>query len=112
MEPLRPRTEFVRHLIDDRPYGPDLSYAKDLLALERLASETPLGFASAMALSNLMSRYPHESDAILTELGVRPFASFEEERLGSLVAERLRLALDRYPLARRRRAESLEVFEF
>lgn len=112
MEELRPRTEFVRRTLEDHRFGPDIAYAKDLLALERLASDRPLGFASSLALSNLISRYPKESDAILGELGVRPFVSFEEDRLRSLMSERLRLALERYPLARRRPGEQPELFEF
>jgi hypothetical protein len=112
MEELRPRTEFVRKTLEEHLYGPDMGYAKDLLALERLASDRPLGFASSLALSNLISKYPQESDAILGELGVRPFVSFEEDRLRSLMSERLRLALERHPLARRRPEESPDLFEF
>jgi hypothetical protein len=112
MEEPRPRTEFVRRTLEEHQYGPDMGYAKDLLALERLAADRPLGFASALALSNLMSRYPKESDAILHELGVRPFVSFDDDRVRSLMSERLRMALERHPLARRRPEETLELFEF
>lgn len=99
-------------MLEDRPYGLDSTYAKDLLALERLAADRPLGFASSLALSNLMSRYPRESDAILRELGIRSFSSFEEDRVRSLTAERLQLAERRHPLRRNLRGEQLELFEF
>ena len=107
-----PHTEFVRRILEDRQHAPDAAYGRDLLALERLASGGPLGVASALALSNLMSRYPREADAILGERGVRPFEDLEGDRVGALVAERLRLAEMRHPLRRLRHEERYGFFEF
>lgn len=112
MDGTQPRTEFVRRTITGREYRPDEAYARDLLALERLASERPLGFASSLALTNLLSRYPREADAIVRELGMRPFVPLEEERVRDLTSERLRLAERRLPLSRRPRDDALELFEF
>lgn len=112
MEDLMPRTEFVRRTLEDRRYGPDEAYARDLLQLERLAETRPLGLASAMALSNLVSRYPKEADAIVRELGVRPFVPLEDERMMALTAERLRLAEMRHPMRRLHTEESEGLFDF
>ena len=100
MDESTPRTQFVRERIYGRSHGPDLPYARDLLDLERLLAEAPPGMAGSMALRNLTSRYPIEADAIVRELGVRPFAPFEEGRLEALMEERLRLAERRHPLRR------------
>lgn len=100
MEELEAQTEFVRHMLESRRFAPDETYGRDLLQLERLASMRPLGLASRMALTNLVSRYPTEADAIVRELGARPFEPFEDERLRSLLDERLRLAERRHPLRR------------
>lgn len=96
------QTEFVRLALEGRRFDSDESYGRDLLQLERLASMRPLGLASSLTLSNLISRYPREADAIARELGMRPFEPLEDERMRTLVAERLRLAdlrrrLDRFP---------------
>lgn len=112
MDEPTPQTEFVRRAIEGKRYSPDQAYARDLLQLERLATMRPLGLASAMNLSNLISRYPREADAIVRELGVRPFGAFEEERVGALTAERLRLAERRRPLGRLVTQESLGLFDF
>ena len=112
MEELAAQTEFVRKCLERRPFEPDLSYARDLLELERLASTRPLGLASRMALSNLISRYPTEADAIVRELGMRPFQAFEDERLLSLTEERLRLAERRNPLRRIEFQESPGLLDF
>ena len=108
----RARTEFVRHALDARRFGPDEAYARDLLALERLVAMHPIGLASSLALSNLISRYPREADAIFEELGVRPFEPFEDERMGALVSERLRIAEMRERLGRIHSGERLALFEF
>src|SRR6266568_3966768 len=99
-----PRTDFVRRTLEQRRYEPDVTYARDLLALERLLSTRAVGMAESIALSNLVSRYPREVDAIVGELGVRPFVP--------LVAERLQLALRRHPLPRMRGEEPPHPFEF
>ena len=112
MEATKPQTEFVRRTLQERRYGPDETYARDLLALERLASERPRGFASSLALANLLSRYPREADAIVREMGMRPFVPLEDERIRDLTAERLRLAERRHPLARLLGDEGLDLFEF
>lgn len=112
MDEIQPRTEFVRRTLTEREYHPDGAYARDLLALERLASERPLGFASSLALTNLLSRYPREADAIVRELGMRPFVPLEEERVRDLTSERLRLAERRHPMSRLRGDEGLNLFEF
>ncbi len=106
-----PQTEFVRRILEERDHAPDAAYGRDLLALERFAGARPLGMASAIALSNLMSRYPREADAILGELGVRPLVDLEGNRVGALVAERLRLAEMRHPLRRLRDEERYSLFE-
>ncbi|TLZ44561.1 MAG: hypothetical protein E6K19_04120 [Methanobacteriota archaeon] len=100
MDARIPHTEFVRRMILGRPFEPDPTYAGDLLALERFLSTRSVGIADSIALSHLVSRYPRESEAIAKELGIRPFIPFEDERLGALVDERLRLALRRTRLPR------------
>ncbi len=112
METILPQTEFVRKLLEERRFGPDATVARDLLALERLATMRPIGLASSLALSNLISRYPTEADAILRELGARPFRPLEDERLESLAAERLSLAEMRERLGRLPSQERLGLFEF
>ncbi len=112
MEGTAARTESVRRALEERRFEPDGTYARDLLQLERLAAMHPLGLASSLALGNLMSRYPKEADAILRELGVRPFAPLEDERMDALVEERLRLAEIRERLGRLRSPEAPGLFEF
>ncbi len=112
MEHPQAQTEFVRRMLEERRFGPDEAYERDLLALERLASLRPIGLASSLALSNLVSRYPKEADAILQEIGVKPFAPLEDERLQTLMAERLRIAEMRERLGRRGIPERLGFFEF
>ena len=112
MEEVTPRTEFVRRTIFERRYEPDATYSRDLLALERILDTRAVGMAESIALSNLVSRYPREADAIGRELGVRPFLAFEDDRLSDLVDERLRLALSRHPLRRLRPEEPLNPFQF
>jgi hypothetical protein len=112
MEELEPQTEYVRRTLQGHRYGPDETYVRDLLQLERLASTRPLGLASRMTLSNLMSRYPTEADAIVRELGMRPFETFEDERLRALTDERLRLAERRHPLHRLQPEDGPGLFEF
>lgn len=112
MERPVPQTEFVRRLLEDRRFGPDEVYARDLLSLERLAAMRPIGLASSLALSNLISRYPKESDAIMRELGVPSFAPLEDERMRALVAERLRIAELREQLVRLPNQERLGLFDF
>lgn len=92
-------------------YEPDITYARDLLALERFLSTRSVGMADSFILSNLISRYPREADAIVKELGVRPFIPLGDERLTALVDERLRLALRRHPLPRLRSGESHDLLE-
>jgi len=111
MNQIAPRTKFVRRTILERRYEPDPTYARDLLALERFLSSRSVGMADSLALSNLISRYPREADAIVKELGVRPFIPFEDERVSALVDERLRLALGRHPLRRLRSDEPIDLFE-
>ncbi len=105
------QTEFVRRMIEERRFGPDEVYARDLIALERLASMRPIGLASSMALSNLISRYPREADAILQELRVRPFEPLEDERVRALAAERLAMAERRERLARLPYDSRSDLFE-
>jgi hypothetical protein len=112
MDTPRAQTEFVRRVLEDRRFEPDETYARDLLALERLATMRPIGLASSLALSNLVSRYPEEADGIVRELGVRPFEPLEDERMRSLVSERLRLAEMRQRLGRLAGQERLGLFEF
>ncbi len=112
MTDIAPRTEFVRSAILERRYEPDATYAKDLLALERFLSARTVGMADTIALSNLVSRYAREADAIVRELGVRPFQPLEDERVSALVDERLRLAESRHPLRRLRSEEPPGLFEF
>lgn len=112
MDENTPRTEFVRRSILERPFGPDLPYAQDLLQLERLLAGSPPGMAGSLALQHLMSRYPREADAIVGELGVRPFAPVEEARLSALVEERLWLAERRHPLGRRTATERFGLLEW
>jgi len=112
MDELEAQTNFVRRALEGRRFGPDESYVRDLLRLERLASTRPLGLASRMTLSNLISRYPAEADAIARELGMRPFEAFEDERLRTLTEERLRLAERRHPLGRLDAQDAFGLFEF
>src|SRR5512136_220848 len=100
MEELEARTAYVRQTRESYRFGPDEGYIRDLLQLERLASTRPLGLASRVTLTNLVSRYPREADAIVQELGMRPFEAFEDERLRTLTEERLRLAERRHPFGR------------
>jgi len=86
-EAIATRTDFVRRAILERRYEPDASYAQDLLALERFLSSRSVGMAESFALSNLLSRYPREAEAIARELGVRPFVPLEDERVSALVDE-------------------------
>lgn len=109
MERPIPKTEFVRRTIHGQPYQPDVDYARDLLALERFLSARQLGMADSIAFSHLVSRYPREADAIVRELGVRPFLPLEDSRVASLIDERLRLALGRHPLPRLRSNEPLDL---
>jgi hypothetical protein len=111
MEARTPQTEFVRRMILDRPFEPDPTYAGDLLALERFLSTHAVGMAESIALSHLVSRYPREADAIAKELGIRPFIPFEDERLGTLVDERLRLALSRTRLPRLQAAGPIDLLD-
>jgi len=106
------RTDFVRSAILERRYEPDASYARDLLALERFLSSRSVGMAESLALSNLLSRYPREAQAIARELGVRPFVPIEDERVSALIDERLRLAESRHPLRRLRPSDPVGLFEF
>ncbi len=112
MDDLTPRTEFVRRTILERQYEPDATYARDLLALERFLAIRAVGMAESIALLNLVSRYPREADSIGRELGVRPFFPFEDDRLTTLVDERLRLAERRHPLRRLHPDEPRGLFEF
>ncbi len=112
MELPHAQTEFVRRVLAERQFGPDETYTHDLLALERLAAMRPIGLASSLALSNLISRYPKEADAIVGELGVRPFKPFEDERVHALVTERLQIAEMRERLGRLPHQERLGLFEF
>lgn len=109
MDPKMPKTEFVRRTISQARVEPDVTYAHDLLALERFLSARQLGMAESIAFSHLVSRYPREADGIVRELGVRPLIPLEDERLASLVDERLRLALGRHPLPRLRSDEPLDL---
>ena len=68
--------------------------------------------AESLALSNLLSRYPREAEAIARELGVRPFVPIEDERVSALIDERLRLAESRHPLRRLRPSDPVGLFEF
>lgn len=112
MEAPTPQTEFVRRTLEQRRFGPDEGYARDLLSLERFATMRPIGLASSLAFSNLVSRYPKEADAILNELGVRSFEPFEDERLQTLAAERLQIADLRQRLARLPIQEGRGLFDF
>jgi hypothetical protein len=105
------RTDFVRRFILERPFLPDVTFAQDLVELERLLAGSPPGFAGSLALQHLISRYPREADAIMRELGVRPFAPFEDARVGALVEERLRLAERRYPLDLRTSTRARSLLE-
>jgi hypothetical protein len=100
MDDLTPRTRFVRRTLFERQYEPDDAYVRDLMDLERLVAQPSRGIAGSMALSNLVSRYPKEADAITREMGMGPFEPFEDARVGALMAERLRLAVRRHPLGR------------
>ena len=111
IEDVAPRTEFVRRTILDRPYEPDVTYARNLIALERFLSARSVGMADSLILSNLVSRYPRETDAIVKELGVRPFVPLDDERVSALVDERLRRALSRHPLRRLRTEGPFEPLE-
>ena len=111
MDAKIPQTEFVRRTILERRYEPDATYAQDLLALERFLSTKAVGMAESFAFSHLVSRHPREADAIVRELGVRPFIPFEDERVAALVDERLRLALGRHPLPRLKTEGPFELLE-
>ena len=106
------QTEFVRRALDQRPLDSDEDYRRDLLQLERLATTRPLGLAASLNLSNLISRYPRESDAIVRELGMKPFEPLEDERLRLLAAERMRLADLRHRSARAASTELGGLFEY
>lgn len=112
MDDPNPRTQFVRKTMFERRYEADALYIRDLLDLERFIAQPSLGIAGSMALSNLVSRYPKEADAIVREMGMRAFEPFEEARVGALMTERLRLAERRHPLGRLRRDETAGLFEF
>lgn len=112
MEARYAQTEFVRRALERRPLDSDEGYARDLLQLERLAATRPLGLASSLTLSNLLSRYPREADAIVQELGVRPFEALEDERMRLLAVERLRLAELRHRAGRVASTELGGVFEY
>ncbi len=92
MDTSSAQTEFVRQALLRHPEDADVMYSRDLLMLERLAAMRPLGLASSLTLSNLISRYPREADAIARELGIRGFESLEDERIRMLTDERIRLA--------------------
>ncbi len=100
MDTAYAQTEFVRRAILRRPEDADEAYSRDLLMLERLAGTRPLGLASSLTLSNLISRYPREADAIARELGMRSFEPLEDERIRMLTDERIRLAELRSRLGR------------
>jgi hypothetical protein len=112
MDEMTPRTRFVRRALFERAYEPDETFVRDLLDIERLLAQPSRGIAGSMALSNLLSRYPKESDAIVREMGMGSFEPFEESRVDALMAERLRLAEGRHPLGRLRRDEIAGLFEF
>lgn len=99
-------------MLEERRFAPDEAYARDLLDLERLASTRPIGLASSLALSNLVSRYPREADTIVRELGVRPFEPLEDERIRGLVTERLQIAEMRERLRRFPSQNRLYLFDF
>lgn len=107
-----PQTEFVRRALTRRPEDADETYSRDLLLLERLEAMRPLGLASSLTLSNLVSRYPREADAIAQELGIRGFEPLEDERIRMLAAERLRLADLRTRLGRLTTTELGNLFEY
>jgi hypothetical protein len=48
----------------------------------------------------------------VSELGVRPFIPFEDQRLSALIDERLRLALSRTRLPRVRSDEPIDLLGF
>ncbi len=106
------QTEFVRRALTERPEDAGEAYPRDLLMLERLAATRPLGLASSLTLSNLISRYPREADAIARELGMRAFEPLEDERIRMLTAERLRLADLRSRLGRLPTTELGDLFEY
>ena len=112
MDKMLVQTEFVRQALLTRPSEDDQGYRRDLLLLERLTSVRPLGLASALTLSNLISRYPREADAIARELGIRTFEPLEDERIHELAAERLRLAEARHPLGRLVATELGGLFDY
>jgi len=111
IDEITPQTDFVRRQVLGGRYEPDPGYARDLLALERILSTRAVGIAESIALSHLVSRYPREADAIVRELGLRPFVPFEDERVAALVDERIRLALSRNRLPRQRGDESLDLLQ-
>ncbi len=106
------QTEFVRRALMRRPEDADETYSRDLLMLERLASMRPLGLASSLTLSNLISRYPREADGIARELGIRSFEPLEDERLRVLTDERIRLAELRGRLGRLPTSELGDLFAY
>src|SRR5207249_8434262 len=94
-EAISTRTDFVRRAILERRYEPDASYAHDLLALERFLSSRSVGMAESIGLSNLLSRYPREAEAIAREVGVGAFVPLEDERGSALADGCLRLSARR-----------------
>lgn len=106
------QTEFVRRALMRHPEDADDTYSRDLLMLERLASMRPLGLASSLTLSNLISRYPREADAIAGELGIRGFEPLEDERIRMLMDERIRLAEMRSRLGRLPMSELGDLFDY
>ncbi len=106
------QTEFVRRALLRRPEDADEAYSRDLLMLERLAAMRPLGLASSLGLSNLISRYPREADAIARELGIRSFVPLEDERIRMLADERIRLAEMRSRLGRLPTSELGDLFDY
>lgn len=106
------QTEFVRRALMRHPEDADDMYSRDLLMLERLASMRPLGLASSLTLSNLISRYPREADAIAGELGIRGFEPLEDERIRMLMDERIRLAEMRSRLGRLPMSELGDLFDY
>lgn len=112
METAFAQTEFVRRALNRRPEDADETYSRDLLQLERLTKTRPIGLASSLTLSNLISRYPREADAIARELGLRSFEPLEDERIRMLTDERLRLADLRSRLGRLPTTELGNLFDY
>lgn len=71
------RTDFVRRAIAGRSWR-DHDYIDELRRIEEeLAAPRPHGVATTLAVTNLLCRYPRESEAIRRELR-RPHASDED----------------------------------